>query len=285
MLFESASKADTGEAMLRLRKGSVIRALGPPFRRNGQFFVRNRKGFFIEADRLEPVPMAEQSLGASFLPTEPVPQGIVTGADAKVRAAPQSDAPEIASLARWSWIPSHPASVGPGVAADFGWIRLPGGGYVEEMHISRFRKPIMPAALGPEERWIAIDLQEQLAAAYEGQTLVRLMPCSTGLKGNTPPGEYRIQHKRRLHTMRLRMGQIRVEDVPWVIFFDRQEALAIHTAYWHNDFGAPRSHGCVNVPENDARWLYEWSWPVPAPEDSETMAFPASSGTRIIVFR
>jgi lipoprotein-anchoring transpeptidase ErfK/SrfK len=48
-----------------------------------------------------------------------------------------------------------------------------------------------------------------------------------------------------------------LEDVPWTMYFD--EARALHGAYWHNGYGYPRSHGCVNLSPGDARWLYEWA--------------------------
>ena len=48
-----------------------------------------------------------------------------------------------------------------------------------------------------------------------------------------------------------------LEDVPWTMYYDK--ARALHGAYWHNGFGTPRSHGCVNMSVGDARWLYDWA--------------------------
>ena len=56
-----------------------------------------------------------------------------------------------------------------------------------------------------------------------------------------------------------------VATVPWTQFFSPEQGLAIHTAYWHNDFGIVRSHGCINVAPQDARWLYFWSDPQTPP--------------------
>jgi hypothetical protein len=50
-----------------------------------------------------------------------------------------------------------------------------------------------------------------------------------------------------------------VADVPWTMYYDRD--FALHTAYWHDGFGSPRSHGCVNLSPRDARLLYHWSSP------------------------
>ena len=52
-----------------------------------------------------------------------------------------------------------------------------------------------------------------------------------------------------------------VATVPWTEFFSPEKGLALHTAYWHDRFGTPRSHGCVNLAPRDARWLYFWSDP------------------------
>ena len=48
-----------------------------------------------------------------------------------------------------------------------------------------------------------------------------------------------------------------LEDVPWTMYYD--EARALHGAYWHNFFGYPQSHGCVNLSDGDAHWLYNWA--------------------------
>jgi hypothetical protein len=50
-----------------------------------------------------------------------------------------------------------------------------------------------------------------------------------------------------------------VADVPWTMFYDGDYAL--HTSYWHDGFGSPRSHGCINLAPHDARLLFRWSSP------------------------
>jgi lipoprotein-anchoring transpeptidase ErfK/SrfK len=49
--------------------------------------------------------------------------------------------------------------------------------------------------------------------------------------------------------------------VPWVTYLT-QKGVALHGTYWHNDFGKPRSHGCINVSSEAAKWLYLWTNPV-----------------------
>jgi hypothetical protein len=51
-----------------------------------------------------------------------------------------------------------------------------------------------------------------------------------------------------------------VADVPWAMKF--RKGFAVHGAYWHDNFGKRRSHGCVNLSPKDARWVYDWTQPV-----------------------
>ncbi len=84
--------------------------------------------------------------------------------------------------------------------------------------------------------------------------------------------------------MRLKRGHVRVEDVQWVMYYDQRRSIAIHSAYWHSRFGHRMSHGCVNMPDDDARWLFEWADPVITAEDSEAFPTHANPGTRVVVF-
>ena len=53
--------------------------------------------------------------------------------------------------------------------------------------------------------------------------------------------------------------------VPWVSYFT-ERGVAFHGTYWHNDYGRPRSHGCVNLTPAAAKWIYRWTNPVVPPE-------------------
>jgi len=50
-----------------------------------------------------------------------------------------------------------------------------------------------------------------------------------------------------------------LQDIPWIMYFNQDQAL--HTAYWHDGFGSVHSHGCVNLPPEDAQWLFNWATP------------------------
>ena len=75
----------------------------------------------------------------------------------------------------------------------------------------------------------------------------------------TRPGLFHIQRKLETETMSnsIQDDFYYLEDVPWTMYFD--EARALHGAYWHNKFGYPLSHGCVNLSPGDAHWLFNWA--------------------------
>jgi lipoprotein-anchoring transpeptidase ErfK/SrfK len=104
--------------------------------------------------------------------------------------------------------------------------------------------------------WIEIDLSEQRLRAWQGKKLVYSFKTSTGKRSTpTPTGKFWINSKYRTNRMRGRGYDI--SDVPYAMYF--YGGYAIHGAYWHNRFGNPISHGCVNLPVKQARKLYNWA--------------------------
>jgi L,D-transpeptidase catalytic domain len=121
-----------------------------------------------------------------------------------------------------------------------------------------------PPGLGAGERWIDVDLDREVVVAYEGTLPVYATLVSSGVKDHpTEPGVYRIWRKLAETDMRGLTGEspYSVATVPWTQFFAPEQGLALHTAYWHDRFGRPVSHGCVNLAPVDARWLYFWTDP------------------------
>jgi lipoprotein-anchoring transpeptidase ErfK/SrfK len=107
-------------------------------------------------------------------------------------------------------------------------------------------------------RRIEIDLSEQRLRAWDGKTLVYSFRISTGKNRTpTPVGRFQINSKYRVNRMRGRGYDI--PDVPYAMYF--YQGYAIHGAYWHNSFGTPVSHGCINLPVSQARKLYNWTSP------------------------
>jgi hypothetical protein len=105
-------------------------------------------------------------------------------------------------------------------------------------------------------KWIEVDLSEQRLYAHVGQKTVFTARVSTGTsRYPTPTGRFRIYAKYR--STRMRGPDYDLPNVPYTMYFHR--GYALHGTYWHNNFGRPMSHGCINLRTPDARWLYNWA--------------------------
>jgi hypothetical protein len=105
----------------------------------------------------------------------------------------------------------------------------------------------------------------------------------TGASYETVQGGFRIQQKHIATTMDgdATNGAYSIEDVPWVMYFE--QSFALHGAYWHTGFGAVRSHGCVNLLPEDARWLFAWTSPTVPAGWHGAFSTTADPGTRVYV--
>lgn len=138
-------------------------------------------------------------------------------------------------------------------AADFPW-------YSEDLFIPPPQQPKQPSNPGGE-RWISVNLSSQYLVAYEGDVPVAETYVSTGRPGfDTPPGTFFVNSKIDSQTMEGVLGgeYYNVPDVPYVMYFT-DVGHAIHGTYWHENFGAVMSHGCINLPMGFAAWLYDWA--------------------------
>ena len=105
-------------------------------------------------------------------------------------------------------------------------------------------------------RWIDINLSAQRLTAYQGRTAIFSTLISSGVAGRrTPTGRFAVRTK--IPSQRMVGPGYNLPGVPWVMYF--AGANAIHGTYWHNNFGRPMSHGCVNMRIPDAQWLYNWA--------------------------
>ena len=119
-----------------------------------------------------------------------------------------------------------------------------------------------------EEKHIKVYLDEQIVVAYEGDTAVQMIRCSSGTKYFniylTPVGDFTTDYKRPSRHMvngsKAAATTYDLPGVPWVSFIN-DDGISFHGTYWHNDFGKPRSHGCINLPSEGAKWLYRWTLP------------------------
>ncbi|HVW28831.1 MAG TPA: L,D-transpeptidase [Polyangiaceae bacterium] len=149
------------------------------------------------------------------------------------------------------------------------WIRVADGEWLDatDVRVPRLAEP--PAEARDGERWIDVDLENQVVTAYEGKTPVFTTLASTGTgKGReptaTPAGVHRIWVKLLTSDMD-NLEDVDAQryyamlDVPWVLFF--KNGAGLHGAFWHSSFGHVRSHGCVNLTPLDAERLFYWTSP------------------------
>jgi lipoprotein-anchoring transpeptidase ErfK/SrfK len=141
----------------------------------------------------------------------------------------------------------------------------------EAMHaiIPEELSPINPDA---ENKKIVVDVSRQTLSCYEGETEVYFCRVSTGAKydmyGNpvdkwsTPLGKYLVS--RKFISLQMSGGSsgapYELPGIGWVSVF-ATGGVAIHATVWHNDFGTPKSHGCVNTLPEDAKWIFRWGMP------------------------
>lgn len=155
-----------------------------------------------------------------------------------------------------------------------------------------------------EDKRVEVSLEAQTLRAYEGDKLVLETRISSGIPNNrlaetalptgTPEGEFRIYAKLPSKHMGSVAGGPEVEEnggfslpgVPWTCFFRTPGGYALHGTYWHNNFGLQMSHGCVNMQNEAARWLFRWTTPVFDPTRIETHQNweVTGNGTRVLVY-
>ncbi|HEY3496935.1 MAG TPA: L,D-transpeptidase [Polyangiaceae bacterium] len=137
------------------------------------------------------------------------------------------------------------------------------------------RRTSFPSFATGDRKWVDISVKNQSLVAYVGRRPVYATLVSTGRSGMADPektdatvrGSFMIYQKEVSSTMdgdEDRSDSFNLHDVPFVQYFHK--GYALHGTYWHDDFGKPRSHGCVNLAPADAAWLFEWTDPVVPPD-------------------
>lgn len=106
------------------------------------------------------------------------------------------------------------------------------------------------------KKWIEVSIADQTLTAWQGDVAVFQTKVSTGKPGyRTLPGSYKVY--RKYEKTRMTGPDYNTPDVPWTMYYYR--GFALHGAYWHNNFGRPVSHGCVNLRVPEAKALFEWA--------------------------
>jgi lipoprotein-anchoring transpeptidase ErfK/SrfK len=210
---------------------------------------------------------------ATPVPPTPAPPVIVAGAEGvNVRSGPGTDFDRVGVLdpgAEAGVIGRYVDWWQISYEDDVGWV----AGWVVSAHnaddVPDVTPPPTPVPPSPtaiptpatppeiqETRWIDVDLTHQALTAYENGVPVRSFLVSTGLPQTpTPTGQFRIWIKLLVDDME--GADYYIEDVPYVMYFYR--GYGLHGVTWHGNFGHPMSHGCVNLPTDEAEWLFNWA--------------------------
>ena len=140
------------------------------------------------------------------------------------------------------------------------WYQIGANQWVHQFKVAKLLPMSRPEEVDTH-KWISVDLYEQVAIAYEGETPVFATLVSSGLSDwPTSEGLFHVYVR---FTRTLMSGAYSqpdfyyLQEVPWTMYFDGD--IALHGAYWHDGFGYRKSHGCVNMTVTDAHWLFNWS--------------------------
>ena len=176
------------------------------------------------------------------------------------------------------------------------WYQLLDDRYYRVFYIPAYYMRLVPDSelrlispeVNPEDKRLLVDLASQTVTAYEGERVVFMSRISSGVRLKeggfaTPKGYYRTTRKRPCRHMANPANAygsgFDLPGVPWVSYFT-SSGVAFHGAYWHNDFGVPHSHGCINMTPQAAKWIYRWTTPTVPPEN---YYYAEKNGTRVIV--
>ncbi len=183
------------------------------------------------------------------------------------------------------------------------WYRIADGntgniGFIEARHM----RPLTAADFAPisphvplEKKRIDVDLKRQTATAFEDGEPVFTARVATGGRYRTPegvrnfftiPGDHRIF--RKIAGQLMAGGSSGYDGyylpgVSWVSYFTTS-GIAFHSTYWHNDYGAPRSHGCVNMLPEDSQWVFRWTLPAFPVSTQQMQITPRAEGSHVKVF-
>ena len=240
------------------KTGIKFIAVDRPHTRDGKTYLRSVAGEYVPVEATTPISVPRthgQPLEESKLPL-----AFVIENDAPVWELGDDGSLQQVGVAK------RTARFDAGAPRDIdekSYVSTAEGLLVAREHV-RLVEAIAPPSQVPDgAKWIHVDLDEQTLTAYEGTVPVYATLVATGISGyDTPTGAWRIRRKyisRRMQGPDPDKGTYDIEEVPWAMYYHR--GYALHGAYWHDEFGQVRSHGCTNLPPVDARWLFSWADP------------------------
>lgn len=150
------------------------------------------------------------------------------------------------------------------------WLETRAGDWLRDEHLIKLEPEALSAPwASPGRSWLRISIGKQTLVAYQGEQPVYATLVSTGADGLGDPETTRstVRGQFLIHTKHVSVtmdsdeagDEFDLRDVPYVQYF--KDNYALHAAYWHDGFGGPRSHGCINLAPLDARWLFQWTEP------------------------
>jgi lipoprotein-anchoring transpeptidase ErfK/SrfK len=286
-------QGQNGSPLLRRMLSGMYISIDREIASAGRRFLRTQNGGFLERGSVSAVRSAPTFQGIVIDEQHPLPIAFMTAYQgATWNLSPDGQRPTRRDAAErltvFGLTTDPPITLG-----RENYLRTREGFYVRERNVRVVRTSAPPADVGATEKWIEVNLDRQMLIAYEGSRPVYVTLISSGRRNRDEPernyetvqGAFRIYAKHLATTMDGNSagdGPYSIEDVPWVMYFDN--SFALHGAFWHNQFGAMRSHGCVNMAPADARWVFLWSEPqLPAGWHGVNADERARPGTRVYV--
>ena len=242
----------------------------------GVEFVRTRRHLWVEIGSVHFVEGSPFS-GVKLQAGTPMDVAWVSRRPAKVHERPQGRV--VKRLDRHTVVHIE--------ATKGAWSKLVGGGWMKTTELARAERMDPPEGVGPTDRWIDVDIDRQVLVAYEGAAPKFATLVSTGKntkQSETPLGVFQLWVKLAYSDMDdIERTDIpknySIQDVPWVQFF--KGSYGFHAAFWHNDFGHRRSHGCINLSPTDARYLFTFTQPILPPGWNAILPIPEDHPTTI----
>jgi hypothetical protein len=230
---------------------------------NGQSWYQINPGQYALADGIRPVKTpAFHGTEITVQPERPfgwLVQDVVPSG----RPAEEPD-PDQEKMARFTFFQVYDVALGED---NWIWYDIGYGQWVRQTYVSLLDVNPAPEEIPQGEYWVEVDLYEQTFAAYEGTRMVYAGLISSGLnRWPTEEGLFQVWSRYLQAKMSGAEGKVDyyfIEDVPYIMYFDRHNEIALHGAYWHDRYGYKHSHGCVNMPPLDAEWVYYWSEEAP----------------------
>ena len=234
--------------------------------------IETKKGFVLQRPNGRVTPLEEwavypvsrfegRNLSLDSIPTGFLAAWVVEKEDVFVYTHPFEDT---SNLSTSHWEVSFQQSLNVRPYNDFYYIiedvfGTGKHGYIEKEKIATWNEMPIPEGVRDDEIWIDIDIDEQVLALRQGEeTLFVTLISSAKEEFETPTGLFRIYKKAYMWDLASKPDadeQYFIESVPWVMhYFPR---YAIHTAFWHADFGIPSSHGCINMSPRDVQIIFD----------------------------